>query len=395
MITITLKSGRSVPFSNRHPWLFSGAIANESGSAEAGAWVRVIDNAGTFIAYGLYNPFSQIRIRLYAFSELDNLTDEFWETKVKQANELREHILDFKTSPNKAYRIINSEGDGLSGLTVDRFGDYLSVQFTSLALYQHKEAIFKALIDITHCTGIMIRTESDMLAEENLELKDGLAYGKLPDEPVVIDENGVLFEINLATGQKTGFYLDQRANRVLLEDYVKNKSVLDLCTYSGGFALHALKAGASKVTAVDISNNALDLAKRNAELNNFDNIEFNKSDMFKYLDKCLESGIKFDTIILDPPKMTHSKGSVNNALSGYLKLNSLALRCLNPNGILFTCSCSGRVSREDFLNLIHRASIIAQRSLRILEIKGADIDHPVSTACPESEYLKCVVCYVQ
>jgi 23S rRNA (cytosine1962-C5)-methyltransferase len=395
MIKITLKPGRSAPFSNRHPWLFSGAIAKESSLAKAGDWVKVVDDKDVFIAYGLYNPHSQIRIRLYAF-EQDNVPHtSFWDDKIKQSIELREHILGFTPSSDSAYRIINSEGDGLSGLTIDRYGEYLAVQFTSLALYMHKDAIISSLITYAKPKGIIIRTEADMLAEEKLELKDGIVYGNMPQSPIIIKENGVLFEINLSTGQKTGFYLDQRANRVYLQSFVKGKTVLDLCTYSGGFALHSAKAGAKAVTAVDVSANALELAKQNAALNGFTNIEFVKADMFKYLENCVEKGIIYDTIILDPPKMTHSKGSLSSALSGYLKLNAMALKCLSTQGILVTCSCSGRVSRDDFLNLLHRAAMINNSSLRILGVRGADIDHPVSTSCPESEYLKCVVCYAK
>lgn len=280
-------------------------------------------------------------------------------------------------------------------MTVDRFGDYLSLQFTSLALYKYKDVVLDCLIDCCRPKAIILRTEQDILAEEGLELKDGIIYGQIPQTPLIIRENGISFELNLTTGQKTGFYLDQKANRLLLESYVKDKTVLDLCTYSGGFALHAASSDASSVTAVDVSANALDLAWRNAELNSFSHISFIKSDMFKYLAQCIETGTKYDLIILDPPKMTHSKGSVNNALDGYFKLNASALKCLNSGGILFTCSCSGRISRDDFIQTLHRAAISTNRSLRIIEVKGADNDHPVSVNCPESEYLKCVVCYAE
>jgi len=395
METIYLKPGRSNPFLNRHPWLFSGALANSQNTFQSGDCVKVCDDKCGFVAYGLYNPHSQIRIRLYSFQETELLTNDFWHSKIKQAIHLREHILGFKPSSETAYRLINSEGDGLSGLTVDRYGDYLALQFTSLALYTYKDNILESLITNCKPKGIIIRTEQDILSEEGLELKDGVIWGEIPQAPLIIKENGVSFEINLSTGQKTGFYLDQRTNRTLLERFAKDKTVLDLCTYSGGFALHAAKAGAIQVTAVDVSANALQLAERNAGLNGFSNVSFVKADMFKYLAQCLDNGAKFDLIILDPPKMTHSKGSVNNALNGYYKLNSAALKCLSPKGVMFTCSCSGRIHRSDFLAVFHNSAISANRSLRILEVRGADCDHPVSSACPESEYLKCMVCYAQ
>jgi len=394
MITAILKPGRSIPFKNRHPWLFSGAISRIDVNPEAGDTIRICDEKEVFIAYGLYNPHSQIRIRLYTFSESDVLNNEFWQKKIRNAIALREKILGFKPKADQACRLINSEGDGLSGLTVDRYGDFLIIQFTSLALYLHKDVIYSELIDIIKPKGIILRTEADILAEENLSLKDGIVWGEQPTQPLVINENDVLFEVNLATGQKTGFYLDQRANRTLLESFAHGKKVLDLCTYTGGFALHAAKGGAKEITAVDVSNSALELAKRNAELNKLITIEFIKADMFKYLDKCISEDRKFDLIILDPPKMTRSRGALQNALKGYLQLNANAMKCLSSDGILFTCSCSGRVSRDDFLLTLHRAAQAANRTLRILEIRGADKDHPVAAACPESEYLKCVICHV-
>jgi 23S rRNA (cytosine1962-C5)-methyltransferase len=394
MDTIILKPRRSAPFKGRHPWLFSGAIASLQGNPKPGDWVQVFDDRQNFLAYGLYNPHSQIRVRLYVFEESPPTTD-LWERRIRQSIDLRDKTLGFAPAADSACRLINSEGDGLSGLTVDCFGNYLSVQFTSLALYRHKDHILSALQKLTSCQGIMLRTEQDMLEEENLELKDGIIYGGVPETPLIISENGVRFEVNLQTGQKTGFYLDQRANRILIEQFAAGKSVLDLCTYSGGFALHAAQANAKQVTAVDVSTSALELAQRNAALNGFDNITFHKFDMFKYLEKCLAEGIKYDLIILDPPKLTRSQGSVQSALKGYLQLNSMAMQCLNQGGMLFTCSCSGRVSRDDFLLTLHRAALSVHKQLQILEVRGADMDHPVSSACPESEYLKCVVCYTQ
>ncbi len=395
MHTVILKPNRSAPFRNRHPWLFSGAIEQIKGNPNPGDWVKVCDDKGAFIAYGLYNPHSQIRVRLYAFTEKEIPSAGFFADKVSSAVALRYNVLGFKADAESACRLINSEGDGISGLTVDRYGSYLCVQFTSLALYCHKDTILNVLSEIPQISGIILRTEADILAEEGLELQDGIAAGKEPSEPVIITENGVRFEVNLATGQKTGFYLDQRSNRTILEKYAAGRSVLDLCTYTGGFALHAAKAGAREVTAVDVSANALELAGRNAVLNGFDEIKFVKSDMFKYLDRCLSEKVKYDIIILDPPKMTRSKGAVQNALKGYLQLNATAMQCLNPGGLLFTCSCSGRISRDDFVLALHRAALSADKSLRILETRGADTDHPVLASCPESEYLKCVVCHIE
>lgn len=395
MDTVVLKSGRSTPFVNHHPWLFSGAIAEVKGNPKPGEWIKVIDNKEQFIAYGLFNPHSQIRVRLYTFEEDNPPVDDFFRERIKQAIDLRLNTLRFDFLPDNACRLINSEGDNLSGLTVDRYGDYLCLQFTSLALYRYKDQICKALWELVQPKGMILRTEADILAEEGLQLQDGLLEGVEPSEPLVINENGVRFLVNLVTGQKTGFFLDQHSNRILLEQFAKNRTVLDLCTYTGGFALHAAKGAAKHITAVDVSAPALLLAHQNAVLNGFSNLDFIKADMFKFLDNCLENDKKIDLIILDPPKLTHTKGSVQNALKGYLQLNSSALKCLNPGGILFTCSCSGRISREDFLFMLHKAAINADKVLRILEIRGAERDHPILSSCPETEYLKCVIGCVQ
>jgi 23S rRNA (cytosine1962-C5)-methyltransferase len=395
MKKIELKHGKSAPFRGRHPWLFSGAIGRERGFPTAGDIVSVCDEKGVFIAWGLYNPHSQIRVRLYSWDEDERLDAGFWQEKVAQAIRLRRNIMNLQMTDNHACRLINSEGDGLSGLTVDKYGGYLAVQFTSLALYLHSEAIISCLVAQLSPLGIILRTEQDMLKEEGLELKDGLLWGELPAAPVLIQEQEVTFCVNLSTGQKTGFYLDQRANRSLLNSYAAGKKVLDICTYTGGFALHAAKAGASEVLAADVSPSALELAERNRAQNKLANLSFIKADMFRLLESFHAENRFFDLIILDPPKMTHARSSVQNALNGYHRLNALAMQVLNPGGILFTCSCSGRISRNDFFETIQSASVAAKRFLQIIDVRGADKDHPVAVTCLETEYLKCVICRVQ
>jgi 23S rRNA (cytosine1962-C5)-methyltransferase len=391
MPKIILKKNRDSAFFEKHPWLFSGAIDRIEGEVADGGEVVVLTNAKQFIAYGLYNSKSQIRVRLYSWNEKQNITDDFIFLKIENAISLRKNILNLYKNDN-ACRLIFSEGDGISGLTVDKYAEFLVIQITSFALYQKIEVIKNILIAQCKPKGIYIRTEKGIGESEGLELKDGHLWGVEPEKPITIIENDIIFEVDLRTGQKTGFYVDQRDNRKAIRDYVSGKNVLDVCCYTGGFSLNAAKYGAKEVTAVDVSESALKIAEQNMKLNKLTNISFEKSDAFKFLESQIINNKKYDLIILDPPKFSHSKSTSQSAIKGYVDLNSLALNCLSGNGILVTCSCSGRVSKEDFLHAIHKASIKSKRDLQVLEFRGQSKDHPVSITCPESLYLKCFIC---
>ena len=328
--TVALKRKRALPFFNQHPWVFTGAILGVSGNPEPGDEVIVRDDSGRFVARGLFNSNSNIRVRLYSWDEKTPLDRAFWEQRIQAAVALRtEFVSDESTT---AVRIINSEADGLSGLTVDRYGDWLLVQITSLALGERKEVLFDLLEQ--HCSprGIWLRTEKGIRDLEGLSISDGLVRGEAPPRPLSIAENGLTFYVDVAEGQKTGFFIDQRDNRRAVAKFTAGHRVLDLFCYSGGFGITAATLGnAASVLCVDSSRPALDAAQQNAEANGVaGKVECIASDAFKYLEAARDEGAVFDTVILDPPKMTRSQSGAKSALRGYHSLNDLAVSVLRP-----------------------------------------------------------------
>lgn len=389
---MTLKRRRAQPFFARHPWVFQGAIASVTGDPEPGDEVALQSNAGEFIARGLFNPHSQIVVRLYEWAGQGGLNDKFWSRRIAQAIQRRA----WHTPENfamSACRLINSEGDGLSGLMVDRYGDYLLVQFTSLALAIRQESLLDELQRQLDPKGIWLRTEKGIGTSEQLELKDGLVRGEPPPRPMTISENGIQFQVDVAEGHKTGFYLDQRDNRLAVTRYTAGKRVLDMFCYSGGMSLNAVINGnAESALGVDTSQKAIDLATANAELNSVSNkVEFRQGKAFPTLEALAERGQTFDVVILDPPKMTRHRKGLKQAMRGYHSLNLLAANLLNTNGILVTCSCSGLVGESEFRSMLADVARSSGRSITILESRGAAADHPVSPHCPEGDYLKCMI----
>ncbi len=386
---IRLKPKREGPVYGGHPWVFSGAIATIKGNPADGDVVRVENSRGDFAGWGLFNSRSQIRVRMYSLQETERLDDGFWKKKIQQALNYRQSL------PGEASgRLIFSEGDGLSGLTVDRYGDNLVVQFTSLALARRMDTILNIIEEALHPKGITLRTEQGIRQEEGLEIADGVLRGS-PDDTVMISENGIEYEVNLATGQKTGFYHDQRENRLRVRDFASGRDCLDMCTYTGGFALNMARGGAKSVLGIDVSASALEIAERNATRNHLSGMSWRKADAFSILPELKNAGQTYDLIVLDPPKFTRSKGSETQAIRGYQSLNEMAMRILRPNGFLVTCSCSGRITREMFREIVQHAGLRAGRTPRIIEQRGASMDHPVNPSCPETEYLKCFILSVE
>ena len=392
---VSLKPRRALPFFGRHPWVFAGAIDRIEGEPAPGSEVALYSADRQFIAAGLYNPASQIRVRLYSWADGQFLDNELWAARLDAAIALRRSLYGPFNAEN-ACRLVFSEADGLSGLVVDRYGDWLLVQFTALGLWQRREAIFDLLESRLQPKGIWLRTEKGMRESERLELTDGLARGTEPPRPLFITENGLRFGVDVTQGHKTGFYLDQRENRVAAARYLAGHRVLDLFCYTGAFGIAALKLGQAKsVHAVDASEPALALARANAELNGVSaDIQFEKSDSFEALERLAAAGEKFDSVILDPPKLTRHRAGIEQALRGYHSLNELAVRLLAPGGILITCSCSGLVGRDDFVGMLAAVSQRAGRPIQILESRGQAADHPISVHCLESGYLKCYICRV-
>ena len=392
---VVIKPRKALPIFSRHPWVFQGAIDRIDGTANPGDAVAVHAQDGQFIAWGLFNPASKIGVRLYSWDEETPLTDQFWRQRIEDAVGMRK-VLFPQQGPTDACRQVYSEADGLSGLTVDRYGKWLLVQLTSLALARRKEILLDSLRETLQPEGIWLRTEKGIRAAEGLELADGLLWGQSPPRPLCIEEHGVRYEIDVAEGQKTGFFLDQRENRRRAADFVRGKRVLDVCCYTGGFGLNCLvNGGAEEVTAVDASEPALIQARSNAELNGVaSKLKTVKQDAFKALEDLEARGETFDTVVLDPPKLARNRQGVDAALRGYYSLNRFALGLINPGGFFMTCSCSGHISHEMFADMLSQAALHADRRLQLLEVRGPSADHPSSIHCLETDYLKCYLCRV-
>lgn len=393
---VIIKPRRSQPFFSRHPWVFAGAIQrieSDGTKPKPGDEVTVHSSKGEFIARGLINHNSNIRVRLYSWND-KALTDDFWHNHVRDAVAMRTRL--FEGSRTTGYRLIASEADGVSGLTVDRYGDWLLVQFTSLAVYQRREPIIAALNEFAKPRGIWMRTDRGVLDAEGLELEDGLVCGDEPERPLFIQQDDLRFSVDVTEGQKTGFYLDQRGNREAVASYVRGRRVLDCFCYTGGFGIAAAKLGGSTdVTCLDSSQPALEIARANAELNDVTtSCTFEKADVKTRLAELKEQGEQYDVIIMDPPKLARSRGGLERALKAYLKMNQSAVNLLPPGGILATASCSGLVSLEQFELVIAAVARETGRPIRILESRSQPADHPVSPNCPESRYLKLLICEV-
>ncbi len=384
---VVLLPKKARPFYGRHPWVFPGAISHVEGDPKDGDEVLLVAHGGQAIARGFYNSQSKLRVRLYSWQTEQPIERDFFHTRIADAVRLRENL--GLMDPEGACRILNSEGDGISGLTVDRFGQWLTVQITSLGLARRKDMLVECLLDILHPRGIYLRTEKGVGQLEGIDLRDGPVWGEEPTGPIRIKEAGLEIFVHLTEGQKTGYYLDQRDNRQFVARLAKGRTVLDAFCYSGGFGLHAAKALAKSVVGLDQSEGALELARKNASHNGF-NIEFHKAEVFSELAKRKEAGEKYGMVILDPPKFARSRGSVDDALSGYRRLQTLGMELLEPDGFLVLCCCSGLISMEQIEEIVHQVATTLKRDVQILGRTGAAPDHPISVTCPESGYLKCL-----
>ena len=392
--TVILKPKRARPFFGRHPWVLDAAVARVEGSPADGDVVDLATQEGKFVARGLWNSASRLRVRLYAFAAEVQLDDALWRARLESAVALRRSLgLDARDG---AARLVNSEGDDLSGLIVDRYGDYLAVQVTALAMARRLDTLSAALTDLVAPRGILLRGADRGLAKlEGLQLPDRLLCGTAPDGPIFVREHGLTFGVDLTEGQKTGYYLDQRDNRQAAARYARGRRVLDMFCYSGGFAVACAVTGAARsVLAVDGSSRATALAKANAELNGAANVAVETADAFEKLDALRDGGERFGMVILDPPKFARSRATAEDALRAYHRINRVGVDLLDPGGILVTCSCSGSVSRDAFLEMLGGVAQRAGRPLQFLECRGAGPDHPVSASCLEGEYLKCVIARV-
>ena len=393
LAAVVIKPRRARPFFARHPWVFVNSIDRIDGQPEPGDEVRVVSHEGQFIARGLFNPRSAIRVRLYRWD--DQPIDNPWLAGLlARSLQLRREILG-PPGPESAARLVFSEGDALSGLTVDQFGRYLSVQITSLALDRRRDFLVDWLVAQTGALGLILRGEKGIPAQEGLKVEEGWIRGEPPSGLVEIVDGGVRFAVDLATGQKTGFYLDQRANRQAVARYASGRRVLDLFCYTGGFALNAaVHGGAASVLGIDGSRTAIDLARRNAEANGVTSARFEVADVFDTLESLRGLGETFGLVVCDPPKFARHPRDVEDAVRGYLRLNRAALHVLEPGGTLVTCSCSGLVDRGMFADILGQVAELSGRPIQLLDQRGQAADHPVAASCLETEYLKCVIARV-
>lgn len=390
--SIYLKRGKEESLKRYHPWIFSGAIQRMDDGIEEGETVRVISNNGTFLAVGHYQKGS-IAIRVLSFDDI-TIDDSFWESRIRAALEMRIRIGIADNPKNNTYRLVHGEGDYLPGLVIDCYGVTAVIQAHSIGMHYCREAVCKALLKVMgkRIENVFYKSETTLPLKAGLEQENGFLYGSTDDNTAV--ENGLKFHIDWLKGQKTGFFIDQRENRSLLEKYSKDRSVLNMFCYTGGFSVYAMRGGAKLVHSVDSSAKAIDLTNLNIEMNfpGDDRHEAICDDAFKYLDNHDD---KYDLIILDPPAFAKHRSALHNAIKGYIRLNVLGLKRIKHGGILFTFSCSQAVSKEQFRTAVFTAAAQAHRNVRILHQLHQPADHPINIYHPEGEYLKGLVLYVE
>jgi 23S rRNA (cytosine1962-C5)-methyltransferase len=394
MNKIILKAGREKSLLRRHPWVFSGAIARIEGTPLQGDTVRVVANDGRFLALAACNPDANISARVWDWHEDTRIDADFFRNRLAQAIGLRRSV--FPRAPQEAERLVHGESDGLPGLIVDRYADVVVVQVSSAGCNRWRDVIVDALQEITAARAIFERSDSDVLELEGLAPRTGLVKGVLDSSVVEIMENGVRLRVDVARGHKTGFYLDQRDNRVQVGRMAQGRDVLNCFCYTGGFTVQALVHGASSVASVDSSAEALEHAREHVALNAMpaERCEWIDADVFQCLRKFRDQGRSFDLIILDPPKFAPTAATAERAARGYKDINLLGFKLLRPGGLLATFSCSGGVSADLFRKIVAGAALDASVDAQVINQFHASSDHPISLAFPEGEYLKGLLCQV-
>lgn len=393
--SVILKNSREKSLLRHHPWVFSGALAKIIGNPQAGETVDILSSKGKWLARGAYSPCSQIRIRVWSFNPDEEITAEFFYSRLKLAFDSRRFLI--KNHNLNAYRLVNAESDRIPGLIVDRYGDFLVCQFLSAGSEHWKQEILSALKSLMpRALGIYERSDADVREKEGLKTCTGLLFGKEAPELVEIRENELYFLVDIRKGHKTGFYLDQRDNRAEFAAYAENAEVLNCFSYTGGFGIYALKYGATRLTNVDSSAEALTLCQHNIDINGLDGSrsENAEGDVFQILRRYRDSRQNFDAIVLDPPKFVESAGQLERAARGYKDINLLAFKLLRPGGVLFTFSCSGLMSPELFQKIVADAALDAECEAQIIRRLGQASDHPLSLNFPEGHYLKGLVCRI-
>ncbi|EJE8152785.1 class I SAM-dependent methyltransferase [Vibrio alginolyticus] len=392
---IYLVKGREKSVKRKHPWIFSRGINKVEGEPALGETVDVFTHDGKWLAKAAYSQASQIRARIWSF-EKEEIDTAFFVKRLKDAQLLREDIIE--RDGLTGYRLIAAESDGLPGVTIDRYQNFFVCQLLSAGAEHNKQAIVDALVECFPDCNVYERSDVAVRKKEGLKEITGVLHGEEPPKSVVIEENGVKISVDIVGGHKTGFYLDQRDSRQQAMKYMKGKEVLNCFSYTGGFGLYALKGDAKRVINADVSQPALDTAKFNAELNEFDiskkRAVFLNADVFKLLREYRDQGTQFDVVIMDPPKFAESKAQLNGACRGYKDINMLAMQILKPGGTLLTYSCSGLMDQVLFQKIIADAAVDANRQVKFVERFEQAADHPTDTAYPEGFYLKGFACKV-
>ncbi len=385
---ITLKKGRERSLKRRHPWIFSGAIEKVSGTPASGDTVQVRDASGQTLALAAYSPASQIRARVWSFDPRQVIGKEFFEEKIKTALRLREALQ--VSRHTNAMRLVHGESDGLPGLVVDRYADVLVAQFLSAGAERWRETLLDLLQELSGCDAIFERSDAEVRKLEGLQPTTGFVRGDQGANRCAISEYGLNFRVDVREGQKTGFFLDQRENRQRVRALAAGREVLDGFCYTGGFSIAALSGGAARVTALESSPAALEVAKENVAANPVDaaRVEFLQADVFSHLRALRDRASRFGLIVLDPPKFAPTAAQAKNAARAYKDINLLAFKLLAPGGLLATFSCSGGVPAELFQSIVAGAAADAGVQAKIVERFGAASDHPVALEFPEGEYLK-------
>lgn len=392
---LILSRGREKSLLRRHPWVFSGAISRVEGNAISGETVDVCDHKGSWLAKAAWSPQSQIRARVWSWQADETIDIAFFEQKIRKAGQWRQWLA--KADSLDSYRLIAGESDGLPGVTIDKFSDYLVVQLLSAGAEYQRPAIITALQNCFPECSIYDRSDVSVRKKEGLPLSHGLISGQQPPALLPISEHGMKLLVDIKAGHKTGYYLDQRDSRFALRRYSENARVLNCFSYTGGFAVSALMGGCQEVISVDTSEAALDIARQNVELNQLplSKAQFIRDDVFKLLRTYRDTGEKFDVIVMDPPKFVENKNQLAGAYRGYKDINMLAMQLLNPGGILLTFSCSGLMTVDLFQKVVADAALDAGKNVQFVDQLRQAADHPVISSYPEGLYLKGFVCYVE
>ena len=391
---IILKSKKEESLLRFHPWVFSGAIASIKGKPKEGELVEVFAANNTFLGIGHYQ-IGSIAVRILSFQPA-TIDHSFWVVRIRSAYKLRQTLELVDTPENNTYRLIYGEGDQLPGLVIDVYGNTAVMQAHSIGMHLERKAISQAIKEVLgdSCQNIYYKSEGTLPFKADIENENEYLLGGISKEEHITLEKGLRFQVDWLKGQKTGFFIDQRENRLLLEQYAKNRQVLNMFCYTGGFSVYAMRGKAAKVHSVDSSAKAISLTEKNIELN-FSNDTRHQAfteDAFDFLEKM---GDQYDLIILDPPAFAKHKNVLRNALQGYRKLNAIAFEKIKPGGIVFTFSCSQVVSKNDFRLAVFSAAAQSGRHVRILHQLTQPADHPVNIYHPEGEYLKGLVLYVE